>query len=72
MTMIRLTAVALAGAVMLGIAPPASSHHSHAMFDTSREVTVTGTVTGFSYRNPHVFLYLEVKGDDGNVVPWSV
>ena len=70
--MIRLTAVAFAGAVMLGIAPPALSHHSHAMFDTSREVTVTGTVTSFSYRNPHVFLYLEVKGDDGNVVPWSV
>ena len=44
--MIRLTAVAFASAVILGIAPPVSSHHSHAMFDTSREVTVTGTVSG--------------------------
>ena len=70
--MIRLTAVAFAAAVILGIAQPVLSHHSHAMFDTSREVTVTGTVTSFSYQNPHVFLFLEVKGDDGNVVPWSV
>jgi hypothetical protein len=70
--MIRLTAVAFAGAVMLGIAQPVLSHHSHAMFDTSREVTVTGTVTSFSYRNPHVFLYLDVKGDDSKVVPWAV
>jgi hypothetical protein len=70
--MIRPTAVALAGAVVLGIAQPVLSHHSHAMFDTSREVTVTGTVTSISYRNPHVFLYLDVKGDDGKVVPWAV
>jgi hypothetical protein len=70
--MIRLTAVAFAGAVTLGVAQPVLSHHSHAMFDTSREVTVTGTVTSISYRNPHVFLYLDVKGDDGKVVPWAV
>src|SRR5262245_12619524 len=39
---------------------PAGAHHSHSMFDTSREVTVTGTVTVFSYRNPHVFLHIDV------------
>jgi hypothetical protein len=48
------------------------AHHSHAMFDTSREVTIAGTVTSFLYRNPHVFLMLDVKGDDGAVVAWSV
>jgi len=48
------------------------AHHSHAMFDMTREVRVTGTVTSFSYRNPHVFLYLDVTGEDGKVTPWSV
>ena len=53
-------------------AVPAGAHHSHAMFDTSREVTITGTVTNFSYRNPHVFLYVDVKNDRGEVVSWAV
>lgn len=42
-------------------AVPARAHHSHSMFDTSREVTIVGTVTNFSYRNPHVFLHVHVR-----------
>jgi hypothetical protein len=42
------------------------------MFDTSREATVTGTVTSFVYRNPHVFLYVDVKGGNGEVQNWTV
>ena len=56
----------------LGSAGSAGAHHSHAMFDTSREVSITGSVTNYSYRNPHVFLYLDVKGDNGDVVSWAV
>lgn len=48
------------------------AHHSHSMFDTSREVTISGTVTSYSYRNPHVFLYLDVKGENGEVISWAV
>jgi len=49
-----------------------SAHHSHSMFDMTREVTITGTVTTFSYRNPHVFLHLDVKDEKGAVVSWAV
>jgi hypothetical protein len=66
-----LGACALAVLVLAGGAP-VLGHHSHAMFDTSREVTITGTVTSYSYRNPHVFLYVDVKGPDGQVVNWGV
>jgi hypothetical protein len=34
----------LAAAMALLVAPPALSHHSHAMFDHSKELTVTGMV----------------------------
>lgn len=51
---------------------PAFPHHSHAMFDHSIEKTITGTVTNFSFRNPHVFLYVDVKGEDGKIVNWAV
>jgi hypothetical protein len=62
----------LVTAIASAAAPPARAHHSHAMFDHSVEVSITGTVTSFSYRNPHVFLYLDVKGADGTVIKWAV
>ena len=42
------------------------------MFDMTREVAITGTVTNYSYRNPHVFLHLDVKNDKGEVTSWAV
>ena len=69
----RVAAVAvIAAGLAFGVSRPASAHHSHAMFDMSREVTVTGTVTIYSYRNPHVFLHLDVKNDKGEVTSWAV
>ena len=69
------TLVAIASivaALALGGAPPVGAHHSHSMFDMGREVALTGTVTTFSYRNPHVFLHVDVKSDKGEVVSWAV
>ena len=51
---------------------PLLAHHSFAMFDTAKRVTMTGTVTAFEWTNPHAYIYLEVKGDDGKVVEWEV
>lgn len=56
----------------LALAAPAWSHHSHAMFDHSKQVSVTGTVTEFVYRNPHVFLYVDVKNDNGDTLNYWV
>ena len=58
--------------LLLVSAYPVRAHHSHAMFDHSKEVTITGTVTSFIYRNPHVFLYMDVKEEDGKVANWAV
>lgn len=58
----------LAGAMALGLVSPAFSHHSHAMFDHGKQVSVSGTVTEFVFRNPHVFLYLDVRSDNGETV----
>jgi hypothetical protein len=42
------------------------------MFDHATRVTLTGTVTEFVYRNPHGFLYIDVKKDDGATVNYWV
>jgi hypothetical protein len=62
----------LAAAMALGIVSPALSHHSHAMFDHTKQVSVSGTVTEFVFRNPHVFLYVDVKGDNGETMNYWV
>jgi hypothetical protein len=48
------------------------AHHSHSMFDHSEEVSVTGTVTKFSFRNPHVFLFIDVKNENGQVLNYWI
>jgi hypothetical protein len=42
------------------------------MFDASKDVSVTGTVTEYVFRNPHVFLYIAVPGENGEVVNYSI
>lgn len=62
----------LATGFTLSTTMPALSHHSHAMFDHLVEVTITGTVTAFSFRNPHVFLYVDAEGENGERVNWAI
>jgi hypothetical protein len=53
------------------IAVPAFAHHSGAMFDDKKDVTLTGTVKEFQYTNPHSWLLVDVKGADGKVTTWG-
>jgi hypothetical protein len=64
--------VALAGIMAVGVLDPVWSHHSHSMFDYTEEVTITGRVTDFSFRNPHGFLFLDVEKEKGQVVNYWV
>lgn len=52
-------------------AAPALAHHSAVMFDDQKEITVTGTVKEFQYTNPHSWLLVDVKNDDGTVTTWG-
>jgi Family of unknown function (DUF6152) len=64
-------AIAVAIAAMLA-ASPAPAHHSFAMFDQAKKVTVQGTVKDFRWSNPHVFIQLLVKNDAGSEDEWSI
>ena len=56
----------LAGSLVLaGFALPALAHHSFAMFDQTREVTLKGTVVDFQWTNPHAFIHIEVPASAG-------
>lgn len=47
------------------------AHHSAAMFDFSKTVTVQGTVKEFQYTNPHSWLQVVVLDADGKSVEWG-
>jgi len=62
-------------ALMVGFAAfsvPLFAHHGAASFDTSKMMTVTGTVTEYVWSNPHVLVKLDAKDDSGNVAHWVV
>ena len=59
-----------AGALTFGVSAPALSHHSHAMFDHTQVASVTGTVSAYSFRNPHIFLYVDVEVEGEIVHYW--
>jgi hypothetical protein len=58
-------------AVLLCVGP-AFGHHSFAMFDFSREVTVTGVVKEFAWRNPHMYIFLNAPDSKGAIVEYSI
>ena len=52
----------LAGVVGVAMASPALAHHSFAMFDQRKVMTLEGTVTEFQWTNPHAFIELDAAG----------
>ncbi|SRR5258706_4163848 len=59
-------------AIVLAFATvPAMAHHSGAMFEPQKEVTLTGVVKEFQFSNPHSWLLVDVKGQDGKVTTWG-
>jgi hypothetical protein len=67
--------VSAAAVILFAIFSAASlqAHHSpSAIFDMSKHVTVTGTLTRVDWVNPHIVLMMETKGDGGKVEQWKL
>lgn len=63
--------LALGAVAIVGAASPLFAHHSWPV-DTSREITVKGTVAEYNWTNPHVMIGLDVKDASGAVEKWDV
>jgi len=50
---------------LAGIAPPALAHHSFAMFDFEKTVSIEGTIRQFQWTNPHVVIWVDVPSAEG-------
>lgn len=65
--------IALPAVLMLAITRrPVLAHHSASMFDSAKVIELTGTVKEFQWTNPHVWIQLEVTGQNGTKQEWSI
>ena len=60
------------GAAVLVLAGPAFAHHSFAMFDYNKDVTIVGDVKELQWTNPHIHLLVNVPDDKGAVNEWDI
>jgi Family of unknown function (DUF6152) len=70
----RLSRIGVIGAVLAGALLATQmtlAHHSFAMFDREKEVTLVGTVREFQWTNPHAFIEIDVPDAKGTE-KWSV
>lgn len=65
-------AATAASAFALAGVQSANAHHSFAMFDQSKKLTVKGTITEFQWTNPHSFIEIDTTGADGKKTHWSL
>ena len=72
MTSLRTTLTSIAHIVVLALGTQsAMAHHSFAMFDTAKSVTITGTVSTFEWTNPHAYIEIDTAETTG-AKHWSV
>jgi hypothetical protein len=68
----KLGALGLAGIAVAMSAIPAFAHHSFAMFDAEKKVTLEGTVKEFQWTNPHSWILLTVSNAEGKPEQWAI
>ncbi len=65
--------IAGAGGLLMALAVPVVAHHAFsAEYDSTKPVTLRGTVKKMEWINPHSWMTLEVKARDGKVETWEI
>jgi hypothetical protein len=69
----RALGILTAAMLLVALAVPAGAHHSFAAeFDSTKPVTLRGTVSRMEWINPHSWIHLDVKNPDGTVSKWMI
>ena len=64
--------IAAVAGLLLASSSAAYAHHSAAMFDFGKTVTLQGTIKEFQWTNPHSWIQVVVKDDAGKEAEWSI
>jgi hypothetical protein len=67
----KISAILILGVMLLADGQVWAHHSPSAVFDMSKEFTLSGTLTKVDWINPHIVVYLDAKKDDGSVENWK-
>src|SRR5262245_14887549 len=70
--MYRKARLFVAIAVLLAAGSASAHHNMSALFDFNDRVTLTGTITKIDWRNPHIAVFIDAKGNGSEVQSWSI
>jgi hypothetical protein len=68
----KVKSLGLTGIAIAMSAMPAFAHHSFAMFDAEKKVTLEGTVKEFQWTNPHSWILMTVSDAQGQPEQWAI
>jgi hypothetical protein len=68
---LALSMIVAAGSPFVLAASIAAHHSFAAEFDGDKPVKLTGAVTKVDWRNPHIWVYIDVREPGGTVTPWQ-
>ena len=73
LTSLKRTSMGIMLAAVVSAGSPAVAHHSFAMYEPTKTLTLKGTVKSFQWTNPHVVVWVLVQPEDGGAVQeWSL
>ena len=69
----KILCIGVVGAAVWLAATPVLAHHAFAAeFDANKQVSLRGTVTKMEWINPHSWIHIDVKKQDGKVESWMI
>jgi hypothetical protein len=73
LTSVKRALMGITLAAMVSVGSPAGAHHSFAMYEPTKTLTLKGTVKSFQWTNPHVVVWVLVQPEGGGAVEeWSL
>jgi hypothetical protein len=68
----KISAILIIFTTLFAVAPLRAHHGLTAIFDNSKKLTLTGTLTEVDWQNPHIVVLIDSKKDDGSVEMWKL
>jgi hypothetical protein len=68
----RFKSLNLAIVCSLWLALPSGAHHSHGNYDVTKWIPFEGTVKEVHWINPHSWIYMEIKNENGKAAMWAL
>jgi uncharacterized protein DUF6152 len=68
----KLAAISIVVLGLMTVSVPLFAHHGNASYDSTKTVRVKGTVTDYIWSNPHVFLKVDAKDQNGKILHWII